>query len=89
VFWRVYFRAREDRKARACGGCAEVGAGRVCSGFAGQAEHVRAFEREATELVLSSGFAPRAASGRCVGVQAPAGRPGGPSGSRRLSRDRT
>jgi hypothetical protein len=105
VSWRVYSRAREGGKARACDGCAEVGAGRrsgsfggparpnrrgrVCSGFVEQAEHVRAFEREATELVLSSGFAPRAVSGRCAGVQASARGPGGSSGSRRLSRDRT
>jgi hypothetical protein len=61
VFWRIYFRAREGRKALACDGCAEIGSGRVCSGFAEQAAHLRDYEREATELVVASGYVPPAA----------------------------
>lgn len=57
AFWRVYFSRRARRKLRECDGCPELCADRICSGFAAQAEHVRAYQREATELLYSNGGA--------------------------------
>lgn len=57
VFWRIYLTRRADRKAQACAGCPELGTG-VCSGFSRQAEAALAYEDEASELVMASGFVP-------------------------------
>ena len=51
TFWRFYFRLRRTRRLAACDGCPELNAGGVCRGFAHQAECVRNYEREATELL--------------------------------------
>jgi hypothetical protein len=62
AFWLVYFRLRKARKLEACHGCPELGAGRICSGFEMQAEHLRRFEREATELLVGTGYVPECLS---------------------------
>jgi hypothetical protein len=58
AFWRAYFAARRTRKLRACTGCPELAQPGICSGFARQADHVRQYEREATELLLGAGSVP-------------------------------
>lgn len=61
AFWIAYFRQRKRRKLKACNGCAELGTDRICSGFALQAERIRRYEREATELVMRGGYVPACA----------------------------
>lgn len=52
--WKCYYAYRDARKRHACDGCAELGQPGVCSGFARQAECARAYEEEASELVMLS-----------------------------------
>ena len=54
AFWRFYFRLRHARRLAACNGCPELHRGGVCSGFARQAERIREYERDATEMLYAS-----------------------------------
>jgi hypothetical protein len=54
VMWRIYFSQRAARKLSACSGCEELGQPGVCSGFQHQAECVRRYEDEASQLVTLS-----------------------------------
>jgi hypothetical protein len=56
IFWRIYFVMRRNRKAQACNACPELG--RICTGCRIQADAVRAYEAEATHLLLASGRKP-------------------------------
>jgi len=58
VAWRFYRRSRGIHKQHACDGCPELGSRTVCSGYAYQADLIRAYERTATDLVLNTGFVP-------------------------------
>ena len=62
--WLAYKRKRAFSKSHECDGCPELGNQRVCSGFELQAERIRCYERQATELVIRSGFVPRLPSRR-------------------------
>lgn len=54
LFWRMYFVQRRKRKADACRGCPEYGQASICTGCRTQADAVRAYETEATNLLLAS-----------------------------------
>jgi len=54
LFWRIYFTLRRNRKAAACTGCVEIGEPGICSGCSRQADGIRAYETEATALLLSA-----------------------------------
>lgn len=56
VFWRIYFVMRRQRKAQACNACPELGG--ICTGCHIQADAIRAYEAEATQLLLASGRNP-------------------------------
>ena len=56
LFWRVYFVMRRNRRAQACNACLELGG--ICTGCHLQANAVRAYEAEATQLLLASGRNP-------------------------------
>jgi uncharacterized membrane protein len=56
VFWRIYFVMRRNRRAQACNACPELGG--ICTGCRIQADAVRAYEAEATSLLLASGKKP-------------------------------
>ena len=57
AFWVFYRALRKKRKLHACDGCPEFGQPKVCSGYTLQAERMRNFEEQATELVMqNSGF---------------------------------
>jgi hypothetical protein len=58
VFWWVYFRMRRTRRATACEGCPELGRKGICTGCQLQAEAIRAYETEATAILLASGKTP-------------------------------
>ena len=58
AFWKVYLHLRGGRKQRACQGCEQLKSGRICAGFAYQAEHIRRYEQAATEYVLAGGYVP-------------------------------
>lgn len=64
AFWRVYFAARRRRRAAACEGCPELGQRQVCTGCVLQAAGIRAYETEATEILLACGTAPRTPGGK-------------------------
>jgi hypothetical protein len=59
LFWRIYFAMRRKRKAEACNGCPEYGQKGICTGCRLQADAMRAYETEATALLLASGSAPK------------------------------
>ena len=56
VFWRIYFKARHKRKEEACRGCAEMAQEEICSGCSIQAAGIRAYEMEATGILVASGL---------------------------------
>jgi len=56
LFWRIYFVMRRKRRAAACNACPELGS--ICTGCRVQANAVRAYEAEATSLLLASGRNP-------------------------------
>jgi hypothetical protein len=56
LFWRIYFVMRRNRRAQACNACSELGG--ICTGCHLQADAVRAYEAEATQLLLASGRNP-------------------------------
>lgn len=58
AFWQIYFRQRRARKRRECDGCPELDGKSVCSGYAFQANRIRAFERAATDCVNRFGPPP-------------------------------
>lgn len=62
--WLAYKRKRAFSKLHECDGCPELGNQRVCSGFELQAERIRDYEQQATELVIRSGFVPKLPSRR-------------------------
>ncbi|MFC1653116.1 hypothetical protein ACFL3F_05290 [Planctomycetota bacterium] len=53
VFWRIYFKMRQRRRALACNDCPEYKQSGICTGCQIQAEAVRAYEAEATQLLLN------------------------------------
>lgn len=53
-FWKLYFAQRRRRRAEACQGCPEYGREAICSGCRLQAEAIRAYETEATDLLMAS-----------------------------------
>ena len=55
AFWKVYFHLRGGRKRQACDGCEQLDTGRICAGFAYQAEHIRRYEQAATDYLLAEG----------------------------------
>lgn len=58
---RQLFQRQRDKHTRendVCAGCAECGRGGICSGFAEQAVHLRAYEEEATEWLEGRGLPP-------------------------------
>ncbi len=57
AFWRIYFAKRAVRKLHECDDCPELANSEICSGFREQASSVRAFEREATDLLYRKGHA--------------------------------
>jgi hypothetical protein len=59
LFWRIYFLVRRRRRAQACSGCPELGQRRICTGCRLQADAVRAYETQATNLLLASCSNPR------------------------------
>ena len=58
LFWKRYFGIRRKRKAEACNRCPELEQKGICSGCRLQADAVRAYETEATNLLLASGICP-------------------------------
>ncbi len=54
VFWRVYFAQRRRRRAAACNNCPELGQSRICTGCTVQAAGIRAYETEATDILMNS-----------------------------------
>jgi hypothetical protein len=58
LFWRIYFAVRRKRRAQACSGCPELEQRRICTGCRLQADAVRAYETQATNLLLASGNNP-------------------------------
>jgi len=64
IFWRVYFRARRQRRLHACDQCEELAARGVCTGCQIQADGVRRYEEAATRLYLAAGRVPECLSGR-------------------------
>jgi hypothetical protein len=57
VLRRAYVRVRVELKRAACDGCAELGAPGICSGYAQQAESIRAW-RDRLEDDLNAEGAP-------------------------------
>ncbi len=53
--WLTYRRLRATDRVSMCQGCNELQETGVCSGYAGQAAHVRRYEDAATEFVMSTG----------------------------------
>lgn len=58
LFWLFYLKLRKKRKLQACDHCDELKAGSICSGFTMQAECSRAYEKQATRIVMNSGYIP-------------------------------
>lgn len=60
ICWHLFHRQRDDhtRKNDVCAGCVECGRGGICSGFAEQAVHLRAYEEEATAWLERRGLPP-------------------------------
>ena len=58
AFWRWYLRQRGGRKTRCCDGCKELAQDGICSGFSRQAERIRRYEEEATDVLTSAGHRP-------------------------------
>ncbi len=54
LFWRLYFSQRRKRRASACTGCPEFSQTSICTGCRVQARAVRAYETQATHLLLAS-----------------------------------
>ena len=69
LFWRAYFVMRRRRRAEACEACPELGQGDICTGCRVQADAIRAYEVEATQLLMNRGetyrpYTPRSAAPR-------------------------
>lgn len=62
IFWRVYLKARRNRRIHECDGCEELLYKRVCSGCELQADGIRRYEAIATRLYLTSGQVPDASA---------------------------
>lgn len=53
-----YRRKRSDLKSYLCRNCDENTGEGICSGYIKQAEHIRAYEEEATEYLMKTGYIP-------------------------------
>ncbi len=58
--WKAYQALRGSRHPKACDGCPQLRENEICPGFALQAECIRQYEQEATDLLLSHGYLPDA-----------------------------
>jgi len=57
-FHKLYMTLRRARRLRACDGCSDLREVGICPGYREQADHVRRYEIEATELLLVNGLVP-------------------------------
>lgn len=57
-FHKIYMTLRRARRLRACDGCPDLQEVGICPGYREQADHVRQYEIEATELLLANGLEP-------------------------------
>ena len=51
AFWKLYLHQRAKRKLHSCQGCEEYGRDEICSGYTFQADCIRQYEEQATDLV--------------------------------------
>jgi len=59
-----YYGKRKERKMAECASCPEYGTGKICSGYALQAELAREYEEKATNYLLATGYVPPSISNR-------------------------
>lgn len=59
IFWKVYLIFRQQQKRFDCDGCLELHDNKICTGFSFQAQGIRKYEKQATEIVLNCGYVPK------------------------------
>ncbi|OAD20391.1 membrane protein [Candidatus Thiomargarita nelsonii] len=59
IFWKVYLIFRQQQKRHDCDGCLEFHNNEICTGFSFQAQRIRKYEKQATQIVLKSGYVPK------------------------------
>lgn len=59
IVWKIYYRQRSKRKIQLCESCNEYNAHGICPGFTHQAQLIKAYEEEATEYIVKSGYIPK------------------------------
>lgn len=59
TLWKVYLGQRSTRKIQLCATCNEYSTDKACPGYRTQMSLLREYEEEATEYLLSTGYAPK------------------------------
>lgn len=59
IFWKIYFKQRLKRKLNICNACDHYTDHQVCPGFEQQAKLIRAYEEDATNYLIKTGYVPK------------------------------